>query len=302
MSKLFLSNKCQAGTRAKGLWFAMLLGALLSAGCAAHSTAQEQATENQINENPSASVTATNNDSAEIVSTNQSAPPSKVLDPFEPFNRLMWDINYEILDRFLVKPLTKGYIAITPQVIRSGLVNMSNNIEEPANMVNNLLQAKGDASVTSAARFAVNTTVGMFGIFDVATSMGLNREREDFGEVLGVWGVGTGPYLMLPALGPSDFRSFTGRVVDNYYWPSTVINDPYLIGATVVNVLEARASLLEQEENLKRSLDSYLFVRDAYFQRLAFQVSDGVIKQKSPEELEKEQDDFSDFEDLLNGT
>jgi phospholipid-binding lipoprotein MlaA len=107
---------------------------------------------------------------------------------------------------------------------------------------------------------------------------------------------------MLPALGPSDIRSFTGRIVDNYYWPSTVLEDPYLIAASVVSVIEARASLLEQEEILNRSLDPYLFVRDAYFQRLAFEVSDGEIEQKSDEELEEEQDDFSDFEDLLGGS
>jgi phospholipid-binding lipoprotein MlaA len=145
----------------------------------------------------------------------------------------------------------------------------------------------------------LNTTIGLLGVFDVASAMGIEREREDFGQVLGVWGVDTGPYLMLPALGPSDIRSFTGRIVDNYYWPSTVLEDPYLIAASVVSVIEARASLLEQEEILNRSLDPYLFVRDAYFQRLAFEVSDGEIEQKSDEELEEEQDDFSDFEDLL---
>jgi phospholipid-binding lipoprotein MlaA len=107
---------------------------------------------------------------------------------------------------------------------------------------------------------------------------------------------------MLPALGPSDIRSFTGRVVDGYVWPNTVIADPYLITALVVSVLETRASLLDQEQVLKRSLDQYLFVRDAYFQRLEFKVTDGVINQKSEEELEQEQDDFSDFEDLLYGT
>jgi phospholipid-binding lipoprotein MlaA len=91
-------------------------------------------------------------------------------------------------------------------------------------------------------------------------------------------------------------------VVDGYVWPSTVLADPYLIAALAVSVIETRASLLEQEETLKRSLDRYLFVRDAYFQRLAFKVSDGAIKQKTEEQLEQEQDDFSNFEDLLNGS
>jgi len=229
-------------------------------------------------------------------------PRGGVWDPFEPFNRVMWDFNYEVLDRFLVKPVTKGYVAVTPMPIRNGLQNAADNIEEPANSINNLLQGKVEGSLTSIGRFAVNTTIGLLGIFDVASSMGLERQREDFGQVLGVWGVGTGPYLMLPALGPNDFRSLTGRVVDNYYWPSTVLEDPYLIAAAVVSLLETRASLLEQEENLNRALDQYLFVRDAYFQRLAFEVSDGKIQQKSEEELEAEEEDFSDFESLLNGT
>jgi phospholipid-binding lipoprotein MlaA len=271
---------------------AVVLFSFLAMGCASNNASTQASASNPSNAS-----------SSEVASEAETIPveDNKVPDPFEPVNRVVWDFNYEILDRFLLKPLTQGYIAITPQPIRTGLVNASNNIEEPANMVNNLLQGKAEASVTSAARFAVNTTVGLLGIFDVAGKMGLERERENFGEVLGVWGIDTGPYLMLPALGPSDFRSFTGRVVDNYYWPSTVINDPYLIAATLVSVIEARAMLLDQEENLKRSLDQYLFVRDAYFQRLAFDVSDGAIKQKSEEELEQEQDDFSDFEDLLNG-
>jgi phospholipid-binding lipoprotein MlaA len=242
------------------------------------------------------------NDTSQTASTGSTVPINKIWDPLEPINRVVWDFNYEILDRFLVKPLTKTYVAITPQPIRNGLLNASDNIEEPVNFINNLLQGKAQDSASSAARFAINSTVGILGIFDVASSMGIERKEEDFGEVLGVWGAGTGPYLMLPALGPSDIRSFTGRVVDGYIWPNTVLADPYLIAALAVSVIETRASLLEQEEILERSLDQYLFVRDAYFQRLAFKVSDGAIKQKTEEEIEKEQDDFSDFEDLLNGS
>ncbi len=224
-----------------------------------------------------------------------------VYDPLEPVNRVVWDFNYQVLDRFLIKPLTKGYVAVTPQFLRTGLLNAANNIEEPANTINNLLQGKVEGSGTSIARFAVNSTVGLLGFFDVADDMGLERQREDFGQVLGVWGVGTGPYLMLPALGPSDIRSFTGRIVDNYYWPSTVLEDPYVIGAALVSVLETRASLLEQEETLNRALDQYLFVRDAYFQRLAFEVNDGKLEQKSEQEIKQEEEDFSNFEDLLEG-
>ena len=265
---------------------AVTFASVLLSGCATNKQAQIDNTDNKLANAPSSEVANENSNN----------------DPLEPLNRVVWDFNYEVLDRFILKPLTKGYVAVVPQVLRSGLVNASNNIEEPANTVNNLLQGKVDESLTSAGRFAVNSTVGLLGFFDVATTMGLERQSEDFGQVLGVWGVGTGPYLMLPALGPSDVRSFTGTVVDNYYWPGTVLEDPYVIGAAVVSVLETRANLLAQEENLNRALDRYLFVKDAYFQRLAFEVNDGKLEQKSEEELEQEQDDFSDFEALLNGT
>lgn len=267
--------------------FALGLG-----GCASQS-ANEQAELSKNQETADGEVTL----SADAI--NVETAPERNVDPFEPINRVFWDFNFEILDRFLVKPATKAYITVTPQFIRSGLLNASENLSEPASAVNNLLQGKPVDSLTSVGRFLLNSTVGIVGLFDVASEMGLEVKEEDFGEVLGVWGVGTGPYLMLPALGPSDFRSFTGRVVDNVYWPMTILEDPYVIASNVIKIMETRASLLAQEETLNRSLDQYLFVRDAYFQRLAFKVSDGKITIKSKEELEEEDDDFSNFEDLL---
>ncbi len=268
----------------------LLLVTSLTVGCASSPSNQQ----NEQAQPSTADPNATDND-LELAENEHN------VDPFEPVNRVVWDFNYEVLDRFILKPITKVYVNYTPQAIRDGLVNASENIEEPANSINNLLQGKVEASMTSLARFAVNSTVGVLGIFDVASGMELEQKEEDFGQVLGVWGVGTGPYLMLPALGPSDIRSFTGNVVDNYYWPATVLRDPIVIGAAVVSILETRAMLLDQEEQLNRALDQYLFVRDAYFQRLAFEVSDGKVEEKSQEELEEEADDFSDFEDLLNG-
>ncbi|MFC3121965.1 MlaA family lipoprotein [Agaribacter flavus] len=231
----------------------------------------------------------------------EASKQAKAYDPLEPVNRVIWDFNYDVLDRYLIKPVTLGYVAVMPQPVRNGLMNAVYNLEEPANTINNILQGKPGDSATSLGRFLVNSTVGVLGLFDVAQSMGLERQEEDFGQVLGVWGVGTGPYLMLPGLGPSDVRSFTGDIVDNYYWPSTVLDDPIVIAANLISVIETRASLIEVEENLNRSLDQYLFVRDVYFQRLAFDVSDGKIGQKSEEEIEQEADDFSDFESLLEG-
>ncbi|WP_352109338.1 VacJ family lipoprotein [Glaciecola sp. XM2] len=257
----------------------LLLIAVMVSGCAA---------------NPQAQVESASNESAQYVQEDEG-----VSDPFEPINRVMWDFNRNVLDRFLVKPATQVYVAVMPQPVRTGLLNASENIAEPANAINNLLQGKPTESFASTSRFLINTTVGVLGIFDVAESMGVPRQEEDFNQVLGVWGFGTGPYLMLPALGPSDVRDFVGTYVDRFYWPETVLEDPYTISAAVVGLLETRATLLDQEANLERSLDEYLFVRDAYFQRVAFEVSDGEITERSQEEIEQEADDFEDFESLF---
>lgn len=287
--------------------FALVL-ALGLGGCASQSANEQVAPENnqealfvegEVIEGKALEDEGVESVEAEALEDNSAPVKKDNVDPFEPINRVVWDFNYEILDRFLVRPVTVAYVTVTPQFVRSGLLNAAENLSEPASAVNNLLQGKAVESLTSVGRFLVNSTVGIVGVFDVATKMGLENKEEDFGEVLGVWGVGTGPYLMLPALGPSDFRSLTGRVVDNVYWPTTVINDPYVIAANVVKIVEVRASLLAQEETLNRSLDRYLFVRDAYFQRLAFKVSDGNGNVQSEEELEEENDDFSEFEDLL---
>jgi phospholipid-binding lipoprotein MlaA len=244
--------------------------------------------------------TASQREQIQSVKTNQAQQDRQtVADPFEPVNRVVWDFNRDILDRFLVKPLTQGYIAVTPQPIRTGLLNAAENIQEPAYAINNLLQGKPADSFASVSRFLINSTVGIVGIFDVATPMGIERQEEDFNQVLGSLSIGTGPYLMLPALGPSDVRKFTGDIVDRYYWPETVLEDPYTIGAAVIRLLETRARLLDQEANLERALDPYLFVRDAYFQRTAFELSDGKLSQKTEQELQEEADDFADFEAIF---
>nr|WP_136251695.1 VacJ family lipoprotein [Ningiella ruwaisensis] len=222
-----------------------------------------------------------------------------VSDPFEPVNRVVWDFNRDVLDRFILKPVTQGYVAITPMPVRNGLLNASENIQEPANVINNFLQGKPSDSFASFSRFVINSTIGIFGLFDVAESMGIERQEEDFNQVLGNLGIGTGPYIMLPILGPSDVRNFTGEMVDRFYWPETVLADQYAVGAAVVRLLETRATLLDQEANLERALDQYLFVRDAYFQRSAFELSDGKFGQRTEEEIQEEAEDFEDFESLF---
>jgi phospholipid-binding lipoprotein MlaA len=220
-------------------------------------------------------------------------------DPFEDFNRTMWDFNYDILDKYLLKPVTQGYVAVMPQPVRTGLVNFSNNLAEPANFLNNLLQGEIDGSMVSLARFLINTTVGVVGVFDVASSMDLNKEKESFGEVLGVWGVETGPYLMIPARGPTDIRSTTGDVVDNMMFPMNILNSNFTLFSAVVGALEGRARLLSQDSTLNSSLDPYVFVKTAYFQRLEFKVKNGKVE-KTPEEQAEEMENFEEFEGLLD--
>jgi phospholipid-binding lipoprotein MlaA len=227
---------------------------------------------------------------------------AEVSDPLEGVNRAMWALNRDVLDKFILKPVTRGYVAITPQPVRTGLLNAANNLEEPSNTINNLLQGKPSDSFASFSRFLINSTVGIFGIIDVAQHIGIDRKEEDFSHVMGAIGIDSGPYLMLPFFGPRDVRGLTGDIIDRFYWPETILDDPSTIAASVVRLLELRAQLLNQEELLERSLDPYLFVRDIYFQRSAFDLSDGKIGQQTEEELQEEADDFADFEALLEGS
>lgn len=213
-------------------------------------------------------------------------------DKVEPVNRVMWDFNYDILDRYILKPVTKGYVAVMPQFARTGLYNMAVNLEEPSNTINNLLQGKVDESFVSLGRFLINSTVGLVGAIDVASDMGLTREEETFGEVLGVWGAGTGTYLMVPALGPSDVRSLTGDVVDGVYFPFDILNFNFTIFRAAIKALEARADLLSQDQMIAQSLDPYALVKEVYFQNLEFKVNDGLIEE------DEDFDDFDDFEDF----
>lgn len=213
-------------------------------------------------------------------------------DVLEPINRAIWVFNWDFLDKYFLRPVTVGYTTVVPKPIRTGLYNAILNLEEPANIVNNALQGKGKEAGTSAGRFLINTTVGLLGTIDVAGKHGLKREKEEFGEVLGVYGVGTGPYLMVPALGPSDTRSLTGDFVDNLYVP--IQNGGFALGAarTLISAIEKRAALIQQEKLINDSLDPYVFVKDAYFQNLEFKVKDGNVEQEIDEEFEEDLDDF----------
>ena len=216
-------------------------------------------------------------------------------DPLETINRSLWDFNYDILDAYLLRPATVGYMTVVPKPARKGLVNVANNLSEPASFLNGMLQAKPSSSAVSAGRFLVNSTLGLFGLFDVATKIGLVEQQEDFSQTLAVWGVGDGPFLMLPALGPTTVRGTTGGLVDNLYFPLGLLNTPLTLTRTLIGALDSREQLMSMESLLEESLDPYAFVKESYYQRQEFKIHDG-----NPPQQEEPEVDESVFDDLLD--
>jgi phospholipid-binding lipoprotein MlaA len=189
-------------------------------------------------------------------------------DPWERFNRQVFAFN-DGFDRFVLKPAAKGYAAVLPHAFRLCISNAFSNVGEIRNAVNDILQVKPVGAGTDTGRLAINTTLGMFGCFDVATKMGLERRNEDFGLTFARWGAGTGPYLVLPILGPSDVRDGIGLVPDLYTNPVSYVHpvyDRYIY--SVGSVIDTRANLLDATDLIDRTaLDRYQFTRDAYLQR-----------------------------------
>lgn len=198
-------------------------------------------------------------------------------DPLEGFNRAMYSFN-DTLDRYFLRPVAKGYRYVTPSFVRQGASNFFSNLYEPINMVNNLLQGKVGSGLSDLGRFAVNSTIGIYGLFDIASLMGLEKHDEDFGQTLAVWGVGEGPYLVLPILGPRNFRDAFGEVPDYYLYPTTYMEDRRTAGwLTGARIIVTREQLLDATDILEQAAgdDPYVFVREAYRQRRRSQVYDG---------------------------
>jgi phospholipid-binding lipoprotein MlaA len=205
-------------------------------------------------------------------------PPGAKPDPrdrFERFNRGVYKFN-DALDRGIAKPVAKAYVKVTPRPIRTGVSNFLANLSSPLTIVNDLLQGKIKGFGTDTARLVINTTIGIGGLFDPATKMGLEAGDEDFGQTLGKWGVHPGPYLVLPIFGPSTVRDGFGKVADQFGEPRTYINDPYVrYGLAALDLVNTRAGLLQTDDVLRRSFDPYAFMRNAWLQRRQYQVYDG---------------------------
>ena len=198
---------------------------------------------------------------------------SEVNDPFEKFNRKTFEFN-ENLDELVVKPVAEIYSEF-PVFIKTGVTNFFNNLENIETSVNQMLQGKPGKSLNDLTRFIINTSIGVVGIFDVASSMGLERNEEDFGQTLAVWGVDEGPYIMLPFLGPSTLRDTISRPISSFtsvifHMTDTDVN----IALKSIDALETRERLLDVESLL--SGDKYIFVKDAYMQSINYEISDGI--------------------------
>ncbi|HEY8606967.1 MAG TPA: VacJ family lipoprotein [Noviherbaspirillum sp.] len=199
-------------------------------------------------------------------------------DPFETYNRAVFSFN-DTLDRAAVKPAAEAYKATLPQFVQTGVSNFFGNLGDVWTAANSFLQGKFTNGVTDVMRVTVNSTMGLFGVLDIATEAGLPKHSEDFGQTLGRWGVNAGPYVVLPILGPSTVRDTAATPLDLAADPwAYVSTTPWTAAGSVVRVVDLRARVLDASNLLEEAaLDRYVFVRDAYLQRRESRVWDGEV-------------------------
>jgi len=214
-------------------------------------------------------------------------------DPLEPLNRGVYRFN-DALDRAVLKPAAKGYSAVMPTTGKIMVSNFFSNLDDVIITANDLLQFKLVQGFSDGMRFVVNSTIGAFGLIDVASAGGLNKHDEDFGQTLGKWGIGSGPYLVIPIVGPSSVRDGIGFYADLYLDPMYYINDMSTRNlAYLAQKITIRAGLLDQEKVMDEAqIDRYEFLRDIYLLRRKSQVYDGNPPRR------KYDDDESDNTDL----
>lgn len=216
---------------------------------------------------------------------------TKNVDPFEPVNRPIYAFN-DFTDRYLLRPLGKGYNYVLPQTARNGVGNFYDNISYPVTIVNGLLQGKFRQAGWDSVRFLMNSTFGILGFMDLASKQGLERHDEDFGQTFARWGIPQGPYIVIPLLGPSTVRDGIGifgnvRVNPLVQMDNTSVRDKLLI----LWAVETRAALIGPDQAVRDAFDPYLFIRDAYLQNRAFLIND------SQTPTDEYFEDFDDFED-----
>lgn len=215
-----------------------------------------------------------------------------VSDPWEGMNRDLFAV-HETLDQGIIEPVARGYRAVTPGPVRGGVRNFLRNLRGPVIFANDVLQGEFGRAGNTAARFGINTTIGIGGVFDPATSMGLERHDEDFGQTLAVWGVPAGPYIFVPLMGPTTVRDASARVVDMAFHPLTWAEgddvDTLRITTGVLGALSAREQLLETIDDIRAtSLDPYASIRTSY----------GLLRSSAIENGRTDVQDLPDFDDI----
>ena len=229
--------------------------------------------------------------------TGNGAEKDESNDPIEPVNRVMYKIN-DIGDKFILRPVAKGYEWLFPAFVRTGINNFYDNLGYPMDIVNALLQGKFTQAASDTGRLALNSTLGFAGFLDPASAIGLARHEEDFGQTMGVWGIPQGPYLVVPLFGPRTVRSGVGNLVDAQYHPQVQMRNSSL--RTKINIMyfiNLRSTLLGVDKELRRAFDPYAFVRDAYLQNRRYLLYDGNLPDDDLffDDEEYDDDEFDDF-------
>ena len=230
---------------------------------------------------------------APVVESQATLVKSKV-DPWEGFNRPIFSFNNRA-DKYVLKPVAKAYVRLTPGFFRRGVDNVLSNVMEIPSAFNGVLQGNFRGAAHDTGRLLVNSTIGLVGILDVAQYMNLKQtDNEDFGQTLAVWGVSSGPYLVLPLLGPSNLRDTAAVPVDWYTDPKSYIEHiPTKNTVRAVSIVDTRANLMPLEKSITG--DKYVFFRDAYLQHRNFLINNGVVEDSFGEDEDADKDKDSGF-------
>jgi len=204
---------------------------------------------------------------------------ARVCDPLESVNRVVYSFN-SFIDKILIKPIAKAYKKVVPEIGRKGISNLLTNLTEPVTFANSILQGDAEHSFTTFWRFTINSTIGVGGLFDVAKHGGLEHRSEDFGQTLGKYGIGNGPYLMLPIVGPSNVRDLFGSVGDSFMDPYNYVVDAHgIAGRNLLEGLDTRVELLSIIDDVEdTSLDPYATFRSLYTQKRKDEINNGNKK------------------------
>jgi len=214
-------------------------------------------------------------------------------DPWEGMNRDLFAVHTAV-DNAVLEPVARGYRAVTPGPLRQGVSNFLRNLRSPVILANDVLQFEGERAVTTAARFGINSTIGIAGIFDPASSMGLERHDEDFGQTLAVWRVPSGPYVFVPLMGPTTVRDATGKIVDVVFDPLTWAEfdniDEARMTRSALSALAARESVLDAVDALDTVVDPYVSIRTSY----------GLLRESAIQNGQTDVQELPEFEDIPN--